>query len=282
MSSTKIEQMSVYIPRLDAFSTPEYITHVFENVYEIGKVHRIEMVPRINNKNGQVYYACFIYFAKWFNGYNAQYLYQRLAFGQETLLYHKLDRYWILFSNTSEVRFLPLPTHINLYISYYHPATTIQDVADIFESLEFGKVNLEKSMRRSNPHFNIMDERSWAGHINLVFDYWNHSVNAHRLQEMLKEYGYVRFSKNRDSNEFVCDCDDLLDESEFRQGYQHHMLNDMLLLIRVVGIDMFKKSAGEPEYERNPYIWHADMVHRNNHVRFEDNEHLTVRPLATF
>ena len=251
--------MSIYVPHIDASYTFDVIAHQFEHVFEIGTVDRIEAVPKVNQKDGHAYYACFIYFSKWGNGYNAQYLRNQLMKGEQVRMYYLMDRYWMVCVNTSEVANLPMPE--NCALSVYMPWDFVQNecidgdtgnynIANLFHSMEVGAVvpgTWEYDASMTDVHEStkvpreIMGEKYFgdAFPMHVEFAYWYHSANAHEFQKNIEDYGHVIVYPEM-------------------EGYP-----DMQWLVM--------KSSHNDSSGINPYIWYSDPSKyqtQNKHQKF--------------
>ena len=212
--SKPIVPMSIYMPHVDVSYTFEAIAHQFEMVFEIGKVERIEAVPKVNQTDGHMYHACFIYFSKWGNSYNAQYVMNNMMQGKQTNMYYLINRYWKLCPNTSEVASMPMPKHLTLVLSvpneYYSKNSdniTNHDIAQVMELFEFGKVNpyavkkltYQYTWTENYPRLaeDVMEE---VVHdytmLEVNFNYWYHSKNANDVQVELEENGFIVLEPN--------------------------------------------------------------------------------------
>jgi hypothetical protein len=205
--------MSIYVPHIDASYTFEYVAQQFENVFEIGSVERIEAVPRVNQKDGHAYYAYFIYFSKWGNGYNAQYLRNQLMEGKQTCMYYLIDRYWKVCPNTSEVANLPMPEHATLImyvpkVYCYENDVMIREISQMMELFEFGEVSpysiqlLEDDTSGSEDYAGFAEDIIGEEYVNeyrpvvVNFTYWYHSKNAHQVQYELETEGHIVICPN--------------------------------------------------------------------------------------
>jgi len=202
--------MSVFVPHVDDRFSFEDIAYQFEQKFEIGKLDRIEAVPKINQKDGHEYLSCFLYFNSWGNGYEAQNLRLRLMENKQTRFYVSESLYWMVCPNTSDVfvEDLPLPKHmaLTLFVSGSH---SLDDIVSSFDQMDLGKVSVKytrlsqdpvmqsdftvyKSISSVNsdiPWINIMDTRSWK--VVVEFDYWYHSKSSYEFQNMLETEKYV-------------------------------------------------------------------------------------------
>jgi len=208
--AAKSVPMSVFVPHVDDRFSFEDIAYQFEQKFEIGKLDRIEAVPKINQKDGHVYHACFLYFNSWGNGYEAQNLRLRLMENKQTRYYVTESLYWMVCPNTSDVfvEDLPFPKHmaLALYVSGNH---SLEDIVSTFDQMDLGKVNIQytrlsqdpiiqqdftvyKGVSTTNsdvPWIHIMDPRAWK--VVVEFDYWYHSKSSHEFQKMLETEKYV-------------------------------------------------------------------------------------------
>jgi hypothetical protein len=250
-SSKSNVPMSIYVPHVDASYTFDQIAHQFENVFELGLIERIEAVPKVNQKDGHAYHSCFIYFSKWGNGYNAQYVRNQFIQGEQVRMYYLVNRYWMVCPNTSEVANLPMPEHCGL--SVYMPWDFVQnecidgdtgnyDISNLFDSVEFGAVSpgtweYDASMMCGKDAREIIGEDDFmdAFPMHIDFDYWYHSENAHEIQQNLADEGHVIIYPEI-------------------PGYP-----DMQWLIM--------KSTKTSTTGINPYIWYSDSSKLHKHQR---------------
>lgn len=165
-----IDIMSFYIPHVDADINLTTIASVLQNQFEIGKVDRIEAVPKVNQTDGHKYNTCFVYLRKWGSSYNAQFLRNQIVEGKETKLYYMQNYYWKIFANTSVVAKLPQPLNYSLKLTipdYYTDLITLETIKTLFDTLELGCVsNIDRS----------------GNNIQVDFQYWYHTINAHQFQ----------------------------------------------------------------------------------------------------
>lgn len=183
-----VDLMSFYIPHVDANIAFDTVANVFQNQMEVGIVDRIEAVPKVNQTDGHAYHACFVYLREWGNGYNAQFLRNQLVEGKETRVYYMKNFYWKLFANTSVVAKLPMPVNYSLELcipSYYTDPITLDSIKKLFDALELGCV--------SNVRYKQADVKGTVDVTCLVvdFQYWYHSVNAHKFQQDLDSESQV-------------------------------------------------------------------------------------------
>ena len=214
--------MSVFVPHVDDRFSFEDIANQFEQVFEIGKLDRIEAVPKINQKDGHEYLACFLYFNSWGNGYEAQNLRLRLMENKQTRFYVSDTLYWMVCPNTSDVfvEDLPIPKHmaLTLFVSGSHG---LEDIVSSFDQMDLGKVSVKytrlsqdpimqsdftvyKSICSVNsdiPWINIMDTRAYK--VVVEFDYWYHSKSSYEFQKMLETEKYVVLFPNISSRWIV-------------------------------------------------------------------------------
>jgi hypothetical protein len=202
--------MSVFVPHIDsAFSWDDIVYH-FEHTFEIGKLERIEAVPKINQKDGHPYHACFLYFSHWGNGFNAQNLRLRIMQNMQTRFYVTDRLYWVVCPNTSDVYIenLPMPKHMSLTM-FVSGNNDLDTIIQTFNEMELGKVStihtryLDQNPIQQNlivynhischgsniPWIQIMNPHAWK--IIVEFDYWYHSKSAYEFQKMLASENYV-------------------------------------------------------------------------------------------
>ena len=112
-------EVSIFVPHIGTEFTYEQIVYQFEKVYELGKIDRIEAIPKVNQTDGHPYLACFIYFWKWGNGFNAQITYNNMKKNIPTRMYVDQSLYWNVLPNMSEVANLPLPKHMSFHLLFH-------------------------------------------------------------------------------------------------------------------------------------------------------------------
>ena len=91
---------SMFIPRMNADITQEFITSEFER-QEIGKVTKVDFIPKHRElPNGMVedYFMAFIHL-DWYSNVAAQNIKNRLDDGQQTRIVYNDPQYWIVMKN---------------------------------------------------------------------------------------------------------------------------------------------------------------------------------------
>jgi hypothetical protein len=208
--------MSVFLPHVDASFSFEEIARQFEEEFEVGKVDRIEAVPKFNQKDGHAYHACFVYFSQWGNSYYAQMLRMQLMAGLQTRMYVAPSLYWMVGNNTSSVNEenIPFPKHMSLLMFSNEP-TSLADVAEVLEMTDIGKVNLDASRymdeiplaaecAATNAYLEMAeDEENTAVFMRVLerpaqmlvveMEYWFHSKPAHEFQQALQTTGAMNY-----------------------------------------------------------------------------------------
>ena len=207
--------MSVFLPHVDStmFSF-EDVAYQFEQVFQIGVLDRIEAVPKVNQKDGHSYVACYLYFTEWGNSYYSQFLRMQLMYGNQTPMYVQPNLYWMVCPNTSVVytEQIPHAQHIALLVSSNTP-NCLMDIIESFELNDIGKVSVTKSYYVSdvpacasvdvNDAYLALshtgDENDSASHREMAnvlehpreiaviqLEYWFHSKTAHEFQKCLE------------------------------------------------------------------------------------------------
>ena len=207
--------MSVFLPHVDTtmFSF-EDIAHQFEQVFQIGVLDRIEAIPKVNQKDGHSYVACYLYFTEWGNTYYAQFLRMQLMYGNQTPMYVQPNLYWMVCPNTSVVykENIPHAKHMALLVSSNTP-NCLMDIIESFELNDIGKVSVTKSYyvqdvpecasiavndayvalsqvsddSDSTSHHEMAKVLEHPREIAVVqLEYWFHSKTAHEFQKCLE------------------------------------------------------------------------------------------------
>lgn len=212
--------MSVFIPHVDIAFSFEMIAYQFETVFEIGTVDRIEAVRKTHQTNGHAYFACYVYFSKWGNGYYAQYLRNQLMTNAQTSMYIQPNLYWKVCNNTSMVHEenIPFPQHISLLMLSNTP-NSLMNAMEAFAEMDIGHVNakfseyvddvpLVATHAVTNAYLNMYDsenreEYQDAGFIQTMehprevavihLDFWNHSKAAYEFQRALETTGAMNY-----------------------------------------------------------------------------------------
>jgi hypothetical protein len=230
--------------------------YYFEQVFEIGKLDRIEAVPKINQKDGHPYHACFLYFSHWGNGYNAQNLRLRIMQNMQTRFYVNECLYWMVCPNTSDVYVenLPAPKHMSLTM-FVSGKNDMDSIIQTFNEMDLGKVSIthtrftnENPVKQNLlvynhiscygsdvPWVQIMNPHAWK--IVVEFDYWYHSKSAYEFQKMLASEKYVIL---------------------FPDISTRWVVTDSLENPRTDGI--------------NPYIWNSPYQEKDLEYSVDDNE----------
>ena len=81
---------SIYLPHVHANIPLETVREVLETKFQIGTIGHMESIPKVNKKDGHLYYSCFVYFETWSNSPSANYLSKQFA----TSTYPCIRRIW--------------------------------------------------------------------------------------------------------------------------------------------------------------------------------------------
>lgn len=214
-SVVEIYDKSVFIPHVWDWVTKESLVYLFEFHFKIGKVERIESIPKTNQTDGHTYYSCFVFFLEWFeDSENTRILKERLhqqiptkmnVNKPEIVSLKEKDqgKYIVVLPNTSENSQLDPPKHMDVML--YLPYSITPDVIfQVMEGLDLGKINGITIQPFYNPNW---EETSvWKGanpdqwkktvrfHYNVVFvhfEYWYRTNPAYHFQRELKEKDFV-------------------------------------------------------------------------------------------
>ena len=207
---------SVFLPHVDTnqFSF-EDIAYQFEQVFQIGVLDRIEAIPKVNQKDGHSYVACYLYFTAWGNNYYAQFLRMQLMYGNQTPMYVLPNLFWMVCPNTSVVHVenIPHAQHMALLVSS-NTSHCLSDIIESFELQDIGKVSVTKSyyvqdvppcasmavndayMALTDSDCDSGDSDSHRGMAQVLenpreiavvhLEYWFHSKTAHEFQKCLE------------------------------------------------------------------------------------------------
>jgi hypothetical protein len=186
----------------------------------IGKVEKIESIPKTNQKDGHAYYSCFVELKSWSNNKYAMDLRDRLYNNEQCRVYYNRDLYYhkgnycnkqeyiVILPNKSDTFFLDAPTHADLVL-YLHPDVRLETVYNVMEGLDFGKVRcieaeaFQHYPNESNTYVpnNIWkwgNPDIWAKKVNVRhnviyvrFDYWYKTQTAYNFKKEIKDATFV-------------------------------------------------------------------------------------------
>ena len=141
MSSIVIVK-SVYIPHVFANIALDTVVSVLETQFCVGKVCRVESIPKVNQKDHHAYYSCFVYFSEWSASESAKYLDYQFDHDQQTKMYYSTDRYWVICKNNSDLRLSvhEQPKHMSL-VTTIPSDVSVEAVYAVVEALDLGKVH---------------------------------------------------------------------------------------------------------------------------------------------
>ncbi len=86
---------SVFLPFISKNVSASDITHVFQNVCQLGLVSRVDIVNK--KKNGCMAY---VHFASWANNEYASRFQTQIANGENVRVFHNDNQYWNVVANT--------------------------------------------------------------------------------------------------------------------------------------------------------------------------------------
>jgi hypothetical protein len=96
------ENISLFIPYVNASCTKEEIIDIFENREKIGKIKCVDMVAKLNPHNKQ-FNAVYVHFEHWNTNKNALDFHSKVLNSEtEARMTYKNSLYWIVVKNTSK------------------------------------------------------------------------------------------------------------------------------------------------------------------------------------
>ena len=243
----KPNEVSIFIPHIDMSYGFQDIVYQLQDLFELGKIDRIEALPRVNQVDGHPYLACFVYFWKWGNGYLSQQIYNNMKQNTPTRLYlNATGTYWIALPNTSHVADVPLPEHISFYL-VHDPKNvpTKEQLVDVFDKMNIGRVSYN--------HTEYLEGDA----IRVVMDYWYHSKTTFDIQSILKQKQITHLHVNPDvdlnSNTQVLFSSGELDDDWTPNMYWTLAHDD----------------EDPPTTGANPYLWYAREVDHPLNINYE-------------
>ena len=138
---------SLFIPHVDKSITMDFVVAVLENKFDLGKVSRIESIPKVSNQDGHEYYCCYVYFDTWTSSPGAVYLQSQFTKGASTKMYYWDKKFWVVCLNTSPLRNTvhEQPKHMSL--TTYLPADiTIDTCWKVAKALDLGEYTFRISI----------------------------------------------------------------------------------------------------------------------------------------
>lgn len=221
MSAIEQEQMeevviytdSFFIPHVFSYITLENLVSLIENNGDstIGKVERIESIPKTNPYTGHSYYSCFVTIQEWANTKFAHDLQISLYTDHQTRFYFTTPHscglmkkeYIVLLPNKSETSFAEAPKHTDLVL-YLHTDVRLETVHNVMEGLDLGKINRIESYLYSPPASNqplwkhanpdLWDEKvnSTYNIVYVRFEYWYKTQSAYNFKKEFENSTYAK------------------------------------------------------------------------------------------
>jgi hypothetical protein len=192
VNDSMVSGVSIYLPHVFSNISKDDVARTFEDKFNIGKIYKIECIPKVNEKNGHQYYSCFIFFKYWYDNANTQYILYRLHNGEQTRLFYSPDKYWVICHNQSELAFLDNPIHTDLVIrnlSYnYHQ----YDLPALLDCLDLGQVNsfvVKEEIYQDKTVLNMY----------IHFDFWYRTQSSYAFQQIISQNNIFEITAFDDS-----------------------------------------------------------------------------------
>ena len=151
---------SIYLPHVHANIPLETVREVLETKFQIGTIGHMESIPKVNKKDGHLYYSCFVYFETWSNSPSANYLTYQINNNNQTKMYYtdKSKQYWIVCKNTSELQHTvnQQPKHISI-VAQLPADVSVNTIASVIEAMDLGSVH---SIQYCHDTVALTDEKS--------------------------------------------------------------------------------------------------------------------------
>jgi hypothetical protein len=185
---------SIFIPHVFEDIPLSFVVNVLENTYNLGSVSRIESIPKKNRRDGHNYYCCFVFFDSWNEQYDtAIYLDYQMKNDNNTKMFYDEDRYWIVTSNKSELKYTVdiQPKHMSL-VTYLPMDISVTEVADVMEQLDFGKIEcIHFPEEGDEDDYYTLDTSLEKRKVTIHYKYWYRTRSASAFQEWMKDKNYV-------------------------------------------------------------------------------------------
>lgn len=199
---------TLYIPYVSNKITSN---EMFQLMANLGKVQRLEVVPKLKLETGVEYYIAFVYFTEWFNTDLNTEIVQSLQNedAKFQLFYNDgaNEKYLNLKYNISPLAKIPLPKHFDLMLCV-NKNINFEYLNQIITGLDIGQVN-NIFVNTNDTHTNIADNYLWKGtnksiwydcmdtpdklhhNVQISFSWWFHTEQAFLFQETLLKNGFI-------------------------------------------------------------------------------------------
>jgi hypothetical protein len=200
---------TLYIPYVNKTISANELFNIFEN---LGKVQRLEVVPKLKLETGAEYNIVFVYFTEWFNTELNTEIVETLgsADAQFQLFYTSVsntEKYLNLKYNISPLAKIPLPKHYDLMLCV-NKNISFEYLNQVITALDIGQVN-SIFVNTKDTHTNI-DNYLWKGinpsiwvdcfdtpdklhhNVQISFSWWFHTEQAFLFQENLLKNGSIQ------------------------------------------------------------------------------------------
>ena len=196
--------ISIYVPRIDSNISIEEIKNIFENVFNLGTIMRIECE---SNRRSIDYFYCYIFFSNWNNNEYANYILPRIQNNEPTRIFHPtLSKYWLVYTNFSDMSFYRDPIHMDL-ILYLHSDIRYETILSIIECLDIGKVSsieMKNDEEEEEEQFVInnryMRTQFKRNIVCIHFDYWYRSKSSYAFQKQITTDHYIEVNISQTVN----------------------------------------------------------------------------------
>lgn len=196
---------SIYIPRVACDLSMERVATILTEEFELGKVARMERIPKTDPKTGAPYFKYYIHFDTWFTGPNPDGVAANCQNHQPTKMYYSDRAFWWILPNTSDLQqtaHCP-PKHVSL--TCYLPADiSISTVHTVMHALDVGQIHcihypsdVSSTPAYHSPHrWYHSSPQLWDNvlrlpmrEITVHYDYWYRTHSAVAIQQQMDSFG---------------------------------------------------------------------------------------------
>ena len=181
---------------------------VFENKFNLGKVSRIECIPKVSTQDGHEYYSAYVYFDTWTSSPSALYLQSQFAEGASTKMFYWDKTYWVVCLNTSPLQQTvdKQPEHWSL-VTYLPADISAETCEKVMQALDLGEINCidydaitttGDNYYEQDAIWSMMNEKGKkeieslpTRKIVIHFNYWYRTQSATSFQYWMRLQSYV-------------------------------------------------------------------------------------------
>ena len=184
---------SMYIPHVHDNISKDFVVQILETKFQLGRVVRIESIPKVSTTDAHTYCCYYVYFDTWSSSASAVYLQSQFSQSESTKMFYNEKQYWVVCKNSSHAQYTvdQQPKHMSI-VTYLPADVAVETVYQMIEYLDLGKVEcIQYTSELNYNYYQEQEQQLLERTIVIHYTYWYRTQSATAFQQCMSHQQYV-------------------------------------------------------------------------------------------